>query len=140
MAYIIEVVPIRQHPQRHYYSFQAQSEHLSNSNSQLFDMLWRKAIPAKQRMKEIEEGIKRAFIETIQDSDETLSLVSKVLSFANEEEILIIFSNISTIGQFKKHGVIDLLKSKAKQEINVRVLMDTNTSRREKNCLKGINI
>jgi hypothetical protein len=40
-------------------------------------------------------------------TDETLSLVSKVLSFANEE-ILIIFSNINTISQFKKHEVIDL--------------------------------
>jgi hypothetical protein len=30
-----------------------------------FDMLWRKAIPAKQRIKEIEEGLKREFIETI---------------------------------------------------------------------------
>lgn len=28
-----------------------------------FDMLWRKAIPAKQRIKEIEEGLKREFIE-----------------------------------------------------------------------------
>ncbi|MGH9926919.1 MAG: hypothetical protein ACRD5B_16245, partial [Nitrososphaeraceae archaeon] len=27
-----------------------------------FDMLWKKAIPAKQRIKEIEEGIKREFI------------------------------------------------------------------------------
>ena len=38
-----------------------------------FDMLWKKAIPAKQRIKEIEEHIKREFIETIQDSEETLS-------------------------------------------------------------------
>ncbi len=30
-----------------------------------FDMLWKKAIPAKQRIKEIEEGLKREFIETI---------------------------------------------------------------------------
>ena len=33
-----------------------------------FDMLWRKGIPAKQRIKEIEEGLKREFIETIQRS------------------------------------------------------------------------
>jgi len=29
-------------------------------------MLWKEAIPAKQRIKEIEEGMKREFIETIQ--------------------------------------------------------------------------
>ena len=37
-----------------------------------FDMLWRKAIPAKQRIKEIEEGLKREFIEAIQDPEEIL--------------------------------------------------------------------
>ena len=33
----------------------------------LFDILWNKAIPAEQKIKEIEEGIKPAFIETIRD-------------------------------------------------------------------------
>jgi two-component system, OmpR family, sensor histidine kinase VicK len=32
-----------------------------------FDMLWNRAIPAKQRFKEIEEGAKREFVETIRD-------------------------------------------------------------------------
>ena len=41
-----------------------------------FEMLWKKAIPAKQRIKEIKENLKREFIETIQDSEETLTLVS----------------------------------------------------------------
>jgi hypothetical protein len=31
-----------------------------------FDMLWKKSIPAKQRIKEIEEDLKREFVETIQ--------------------------------------------------------------------------
>lgn len=74
-----------------------------------FDMLWKKAIPAKQRIKEIEEDLKREFIETIQDSEETLSLVSKVLSSATEE-ILIIFSQINTLNQYEKYGILDLLK------------------------------
>ena len=44
-----------------------------------FDMLWRKAIPAKQRIKEIEEGLKREFVETLQDPEEIENLVSKVI-------------------------------------------------------------
>ena len=46
-----------------------------------FDMLWRKAIPTKKRMKEI-EGLKREFIETIQDPRETFDLIPKLLSSA----------------------------------------------------------
>jgi two-component system sensor histidine kinase VicK len=59
-------------------------------------MLWKKAIPAKQRIKEIEEGIKREFIETLQDSEGINSLISKVISSATEE-ILIIFSHVNTL-------------------------------------------
>jgi two-component system sensor histidine kinase VicK len=50
-----------------------------------FDMLWKKAIPAKPRIKEIEENLKREFIETIQDTEETTTLISKVLSSATDE-------------------------------------------------------
>ena len=31
----------------------------------IFDMLWHKTVPAKQRIKEIEQGLKGEFIETI---------------------------------------------------------------------------
>jgi hypothetical protein len=31
-------------------------------------MLWKKAVPARQRIKKIEEDLKREFIETIQDA------------------------------------------------------------------------
>jgi two-component system sensor histidine kinase VicK len=65
-----------------------------------FEMLWRKAIHAKQRIKEIEENMKREFIETIQDSEETTTLISKVLSSATEE-ILIVFSRVNTLKNMK---------------------------------------
>ncbi len=50
-----------------------------------FDMLWNKAIPAKQRIKEIEEGLKREFIETIRDPTEIQSIIPKLISSATEE-------------------------------------------------------
>jgi two-component system, OmpR family, sensor histidine kinase VicK len=96
-----------------------------------FEMLWKKAIPAKQRIKEIEEDLKREFIETIQDSGETLSLVSKVLSSATEE-ILIIISQINTLNQYEKYGILDLLKRKAEREIVVRILIGTDYLLKEK--------
>ncbi|HZD35431.1 MAG TPA: hypothetical protein VE130_09525 [Nitrososphaeraceae archaeon] len=48
----------------------------------LFESLWRKAIPAKQRFKEIEEGSKREFIETIRDPLEIVELIPQVISSA----------------------------------------------------------
>jgi hypothetical protein len=40
-------------------------------------MLCKKAIPARRRISEIEEGLKREFIETIQDPKEMLRLFQK---------------------------------------------------------------
>ena len=55
--------------------------------------------PAKQRIKETEEGIKREFIETLQDSEETKSLILKIISSATEE-ILTIFLHINTLDKY----------------------------------------
>lgn len=55
-----------------------------------FDMLWRKAIPARQRIKEIEIGLKREFMETIQDPHETQTTFDNMVNSATEE-ILITF-------------------------------------------------
>ena len=95
-----------------------------------FNTLWKKSIPAKQRIKEIEENLKREFIETIQDSEETNSLISKVLSSATEE-ILIIFSHAKTLMQYEKHGTLNLLRRKAAEEIAVRILIGKDYSMNE---------
>lgn len=68
-----------------------------------FDMLWKKAIPASQRIKEIEENLKREFIETIRDTEGTTSLISKVLS-SPTDEILMVFSHANTLKQHEKKG------------------------------------
>jgi hypothetical protein len=54
----------------------------------IFDMLWHKAVPPKQRIKEIEQGLKREFIETIQDPYETQKNFSNILKSANEEILI----------------------------------------------------
>jgi hypothetical protein len=76
-----------------------------------FDMLWRRAIPAKQRIKEIEEGLKREFIETIQDPTEIQNMVSKAITSA-VEEIDIVFSTPNSFKRYEREGIIELLTKK----------------------------
>lgn len=91
-----------------------------------FDMLWKKAIPAKQRIKEIEEGLKREFIETIQDPAEIQSLVLKVISSATEE-IVILFSTPNSFKRYEKEGIIDMLMTRADDgSLKVRILVNRN--------------
>jgi hypothetical protein len=96
-----------------------------------FDMLWKKAIPAKQRIKEIEEDLRREFIETIQDSEETTTLISKVLSSATEE-IQIVFSRASTLKRYEILGMFDILRKRAENEVTVRILIGTDNPIKER--------
>jgi hypothetical protein len=90
-----------------------------------FDMLWRKAISAKQRIKEIEEGLKREFIETLQDPEEIQNLSPKLITSATEE-VDIIFSTPNTFKRYEREGMIELLTRKADDGIKVRILLKQN--------------
>lgn len=86
-------------------------------------MLWRKAIPAKQRIKEIEEGLKREFIEAIQDPEEIQSLVFKIITAATEE-IDIMISTANTFRRYEREGIIEQLARKADEGVKVRMLLN----------------
>lgn len=89
----------------------------------LFETLWKNAIPAKQRIREIEEGAKREFIYTIRDPIEIFELVPKVISSAYEE-LLVLFPTASAIHLHEKAGTIELLKEVALQRgVKVRILV-----------------
>ncbi|MGH9951761.1 MAG: ATP-binding protein, partial [Nitrososphaeraceae archaeon] len=77
-----------------------------------FEMLWKKAIPAKQRMREIEEDQKREFIETIQDPSEIIGVDYRLVRAA-KDEILIIFHTANALLRQEKSGAIDLLVENA---------------------------
>ena len=86
----------------------------------LFEILWNKAIPANQRIKEIEEGVKREFIETLRDPLETIELIPKIISSAYEE-ILVMFPTSNTFKRFESEGIIELFKNQAVGDNNVLV-------------------
>jgi len=113
----------------------------------LFDLLWQKAIPAKQRLKEIEEGLKREFLETIQDPHEIKNLIPKVISSANEE-ILLLFSTVNTFKRYYAEGFLDLLVDKIRDrknsELKVRILINSEIERTQlketvSNISSGLN-
>jgi two-component system, OmpR family, sensor histidine kinase VicK len=89
----------------------------------IFESLWSRAILAKQRTKEIEEGAKREFVETIRDPSEIQKLGFDLIKKA-EEEILVLFSTSNAFRRQEKEGSIDLLKEEAKlRDVTVRILV-----------------
>ena len=57
----------------------------------IFDTFWNKAIPVEERFREIEEGIKPSFIETIRDASKVQNIAFDLVK-SSKEQILIIFS------------------------------------------------
>ena len=89
----------------------------------LFESIWRKAIPAKQRFKEIEEGSKREFIEIIRDPLEIVDLIPQVLS-TTYEELSILFPTIKTFKRFESEGFFEFVKQQVdKFNIYVKLLV-----------------
>jgi sugar-specific transcriptional regulator TrmB len=93
-------------------------------------MLWRKAIPAKTRIKGIEEGLQREFIETLQDPEEIQNLTSKVIG-STTEEIDIVFSTANTFKRSERNGIVDLITKKAEEGVKVRILLNPTSNVQE---------
>lgn len=81
----------------------------------VFDMLWKKAIPARQRISEIEEGLKREFIETIRDHSEIKKIISDLITSA-VEEINLVFPSKNPFYELEKENLLKLVTEKFSQD------------------------
>ncbi len=93
----------------------------------LFNTLWNKAIPAEERITEIEEGLKPAFIQTFKDADEIQRIGFDLVKSA-KEEILILFSTANSFRRQERAGLIRLLRDVASQsDVKIRILTHINS-------------
>jgi two-component system, OmpR family, sensor histidine kinase VicK len=106
----------------------------------IFNTFWDKAVPARQRIKEIEEGIKREFIETIQDPDDAQRLIFDTIRSASDE-IQIIFPTSNTTYRYEHEAMLlNLLKekilispNKGNNELKIRIIIpESNSLNKEK--------
>jgi two-component system, OmpR family, sensor histidine kinase VicK len=97
----------------------------------MFDALWSKSIPAEQKIREIEEGIKPDIIEVIQNSSKVKDLYMNIVK-DGVEEILLIFPTSNAFIRQEKIGVIQWLRELVTKEqynkLKVRILMPIHKS------------
>ena len=86
----------------------------------LFESLWNRAIPLKQRIREIEEGHMREFVDTIREPEEVLRLIPKVISSAYEK-IMLLFPDPNILRGFESAGLTESLRNLTPKHNNVRV-------------------
>ena len=85
-----------------------------------FDMLWKKSVPAEQKIKELEEGLEPEVIETIRDPTEIQKLGNDLIELANEE-ILILFSTARAFYRQDRVGRIDALTRAVLRNPNLKI-------------------
>lgn len=88
-----------------------------------FDMLWKRSIPAEQKIIELEGGLEPEVIETIRDPIEIQRLRNELLELA-KDEILIIYSTARAFYRQDKAGRIDAIIQSVKQnpELKIKIL------------------
>ena len=90
----------------------------------VFDTFWNKAIPAEQRITEIEEGVDRTAIEVIPNSNRAREMYLKLIKNA-EKEIILMFPTINAFNRQERIGVLELFKG---HNIKVRILVPAHKS------------
>ena len=88
----------------------------------LFDVLWNKSIPAKERIKEIELGLDKEILETIQDPEDMKKKLLNLLQSATYE-ILILISTANSFYRLENEGILYALKDATKRGLSVRLLI-----------------
>jgi nitrogen-specific signal transduction histidine kinase len=119
--------PIHKEPQSVQQLIYSNVKDLVQQQKYVFETFWSKAIPAEQRIKEIEEGIVLGSTEIIQNPLKIKELLSNLIESATEE-ILLILPTTNAFIRKERIGIIQLLKQVAEGErkVNVRILTPTN--------------
>jgi two-component system, OmpR family, sensor histidine kinase VicK len=104
----------------------------------VFDSFWNKAIPAEQRINEVEQGIILGKTEVIQNPQTTQELFINMIKSA-KQEILLLLPTVNAFLREERLGIIHLLKQAATEDgVNVRILGPTNDT--IENRLKDITV
>jgi phosphatidylserine/phosphatidylglycerophosphate/cardiolipin synthase-like enzyme len=101
--------------------FYTSSKSFVDIQQYLFDNLCNKAISAKERIKEIERGLRHDFADTITEPAEIRKIVINQLMSA-KDEILLLFSTSNSYYRAKYGGMLNLLRQ-IPNDVTVKVLI-----------------
>ncbi len=104
----------------------------------LFDYLWSKSVPAKEKVREIEKGMIRDFIETIQEPQQTQKLALYIIN-SSMDEVLILFPTVNALRRAENQGLLELLGKVRERGVNVRILIHVNDDKTREMTQKKFN-
>jgi signal transduction histidine kinase len=104
----------------------------------IFDIFWYRAIPAEQKIREIEDGIEQSRIEVIPDTNVSISRSLDLIKSA-VKEVLVIFATSETFSLAMNMGILQLYKEVTQNGAKIRLLIpDSQQSQWIVNELKSV--
>jgi two-component system sensor histidine kinase VicK len=91
-----------------------------------FNTLWEKAIPAKQRIKEIEEGSAAEKLEIIQDTKKSISRAFDIMN-KTQKELLVLFATPRTFNFALRGEAADIYRKISKNGADIKILVPRAT-------------
>jgi signal transduction histidine kinase len=102
--------------------FYSNAKEVVRQGQYIFDTFWNKAIPVEERFREIEEGIKPGFIETIREAYKAQNIAFDLVG-SSKEEILIIFSTSNAFFRQERAGSLAMLSEAANRGVTIKILV-----------------
>jgi two-component system, OmpR family, sensor histidine kinase VicK len=116
---------------------------VAQEQQSVFETFWDKAIPAKNKIIEIEEGLKSEYLEVISDYKKATDIYID-LARSVEEEALLLFANSKAMSRADRLGVLDSLinasKNKGALVKIISPITEENSRIVEQICEKAPNI
>jgi two-component system sensor histidine kinase VicK len=105
----------------------------------IFDSFWNKAIPAEQRIKEIEEGIAPQVTTIISDYEEAMRMEFEMIRKA-KKEIQVMYSTVNAFHIQEHGGTLNLLKEMAghNSELSIRILTPLDSSIKQSLSIRSL--
>jgi signal transduction histidine kinase len=88
----------------------------------IFEELWKNGIDAKDRIRDIEEGVESATIEIIPSPSYSIKRAYDLINSA-QEEVLRIFSSLNAFHRQARLGIMHLFKDAIERDVRVRILI-----------------
>jgi signal transduction histidine kinase len=92
-----------------------------------FDMLWNKAIPAKKRIKEIEEGRLPEKLEIIEDTQKSISRAFDIMN-KTQNELLVLFATPRTFSFALRGEAASIYRKISEDGVDIKLLVPRGTA------------
>jgi signal transduction histidine kinase len=103
----------------------------------VFDTLWGKAVPAKQKIREIEKGVEPEFFEVISDAAKAADVYVNLAKSVKKQAFLVL-PNSKAMVRDKKLGVLDCLVEASSKIKTLEGVTNETDGRGEKDAIKII--